>query len=67
MLNIDRNYFQNNLNHNYFFFQTEAALPPGEAVSFKLVFNKTKYDIEFPLDGTIKQLKEHLSSIISEY
>ncbi|KAG7171117.1 Ubiquitin domain-containing protein UBFD1-like [Homarus americanus] len=41
------------------------ALPSGEAVSFKLVYNKTKYDIEFPLDGTIKQLKEHLSSIIN--
>ncbi|XP_053639453.1 ubiquitin domain-containing protein UBFD1 isoform X2 [Cherax quadricarinatus] len=41
------------------------ALPSGEAVSFKLVYNKTKYDIEFPFDGTIKQLKEHLSSIIN--
>ncbi|XP_042888685.1 ubiquitin domain-containing protein UBFD1-like isoform X2 [Penaeus japonicus] len=41
------------------------ALPSGEAVSFKLVYNKTKYDVEFPLDGTIKQLKEHLSSIIN--
>ncbi|XP_071516103.1 ubiquitin domain-containing protein UBFD1-like isoform X2 [Panulirus ornatus] len=41
------------------------AVPSGEAVSFKLVYNKTKYDIEFPLDGTVKQLKEHLSSIIN--
>jgi len=37
----------------------------GETVSFKLVFNKTKYDIEFPLDNTIKQLKDHLTSIIN--
>ncbi|XP_050716710.1 ubiquitin domain-containing protein UBFD1-like [Eriocheir sinensis] len=41
------------------------GLPTGEGVSFKLVYNKTKYDIEFPLDGTVKQLKEHLSSIIN--
>ncbi|KAK4293707.1 hypothetical protein Pmani_033609 [Petrolisthes manimaculis] len=41
------------------------GLPTGEAVSFKLVYNKTKYDIEFPIDGTVKQLKEHLSSIIN--
>lgn len=47
-------------------FQSEGP-PTGEGVSFKLVYNKTKYDIEFPLDGTVKQLKEHLSSVISEY
>ncbi|XP_063858605.1 ubiquitin domain-containing protein UBFD1-like isoform X2 [Scylla paramamosain] len=41
------------------------GLPTGEAVSFKLVYNKTKYDIEFPVDGTVKQLKEHLTSIIN--
>ncbi|XP_076032944.1 ubiquitin domain-containing protein UBFD1-like isoform X2 [Oratosquilla oratoria] len=35
-----------------------------EMVNFKLIFNKTKYDIEFPLDNTIKQLKEHLQSLI---
>ncbi|MPC42082.1 Ubiquitin domain-containing protein UBFD1 [Portunus trituberculatus] len=41
------------------------GLPTGEAVNFKLVYNKTKYDIEFPVDGTVKQLKEHLTSIIN--
>lgn len=41
------------------------AVPTGETVSFKLIYSKTKYDIEFPVDGTIKQLKEHLSSIIN--
>ncbi|XP_064118194.1 ubiquitin domain-containing protein UBFD1-like isoform X1 [Macrobrachium nipponense] len=37
----------------------------GETVSFKLIYSKQKYDIEFPVDNTIKQLKEHLSSIIN--
>lgn len=45
--------------------QPEDLATSGETVSFKLVFNKTKYDIEFPLDNTIKQLKEHLTSIIN--
>ncbi|CAL4064460.1 unnamed protein product, partial [Meganyctiphanes norvegica] len=45
--------------------QSEDVVTSGETVSFKLVFNKTKYDIEFPLDNTIKQLKEHLTSIIN--
>lgn len=45
--------------------QSESVASNGETVSFKLVFNKTKYDIEFPLDNTIKQLKEHLTSIIN--
>ncbi|KAK7069819.1 Ubiquitin domain-containing protein ubfd1 [Halocaridina rubra] len=42
-----------------------TAIPNGESVSFKLIYNKVKYDIDFPLDGTIKQLKEHLSTIIN--
>merc|ERR1739838_835737 len=35
--------------------QSESVTTNGETVSFKLVFNKTKYDIEFPLDNTIKR------------
>lgn len=35
--------------------------------TFKVVFNKKKYDISFDLDSTISQLKEHLHSIIGIY
>ena len=31
---------------------------------FKVIFNKKKYDVSFPLDSTIAQLKEHLHTII---
>lgn len=35
--------------------------------TFKVVFNKKKFDISFDLDSTISQLKEHLHSIIGSY
>lgn len=33
-------------------------------VEFKVIFNKKKYDISFPLDGDIGALKTHLQPII---
>ncbi|XP_032790982.2 ubiquitin domain-containing protein UBFD1 isoform X1 [Daphnia magna] len=33
-------------------------------VIFKVVFNKKKHDVSFPLDATIAQLKDHLHTII---
>ncbi|MCL4129772.1 UNVERIFIED_CONTAM: hypothetical protein GTU68_048501 [Idotea baltica] len=45
--------------------ESKKEKPKGDPVSFKVVYNKTKYDIEFPLEGTVKQLKEHLAPIIN--
>ncbi|KAE8740118.1 hypothetical protein FOCC_FOCC014378 [Frankliniella occidentalis] len=37
--------------------------PNTEDVDFKVIFSKSKYDITFPLDDTVAQLKEHLEMI----
>jgi hypothetical protein len=37
-----------------------------QEVGFKVVFNKRKYDVNFNLNSTIAQLKEHLHTIIGE-
>ena len=34
-----------------------------EHVDFKVIFNKQKYDVSFPLDDTVTQLKNHLEKI----
>lgn len=34
-----------------------------EDVDFKVIFSKSKYDITFPLDDTVAQLKDHLEVI----
>lgn len=35
-----------------------------EETSFKVIYNKNKYDISFPLNCTVMQLKSHLQNII---
>lgn len=35
-----------------------------EATSFKVIYNKNKYDVNFPLNQTVMQLKHHLQNII---
>ena len=35
-----------------------------EAGTFKVIFNKQKFDINFNLNSTISQLKEHLQTVI---
>jgi hypothetical protein len=35
-----------------------------DSVDFKVIYNKNKYDVNFPLDSTIGQLKQHLQDII---
>jgi hypothetical protein len=40
---------------------------PKENVDFKIVYNKTKHDINFPLDHTIELLKRHLQDLIGKY
>lgn len=37
--------------------------PNIEDVEFKVIFSKSKYDITFPLDDTVAQLKDHLEII----
>lgn len=34
-----------------------------EKVDFKVIYNKKKYDVNFPLDEKIKALKEHLQGL----
>jgi hypothetical protein len=35
-----------------------------DTVDFKVIYNKNKYDVNFLLDNTIRQLKQHLQDII---
>lgn len=42
----------------------EQASSETEQVEFKVIFNKTKYDITFGWDETVKDLKIHLERII---
>lgn len=39
---------------------------PKELVEFKMIFNKQKHDICFPLDETILALKKYFESLISK-
>ncbi|XP_033741985.1 ubiquitin domain-containing protein UBFD1-like [Pecten maximus] len=34
-----------------------------EEVEFKLIYKKQKYDVSFPMDNTIKNLKEHVETL----
>ena len=38
-----------------------------EINTFKVIFNKQKYDISFDLYATVAQLKEHLHSVIGNW
>lgn len=33
-------------------------------MDFTIIYNKNKFDIKFPLDDTVGQLKKHLQDII---
>ncbi len=39
--------------------------PEGEKVEFKVIFNKKKYDVTFPLDSEVGALKAHLQPVIN--
>ena len=34
-----------------------------ETVEFKVIFNKQKYDVTFPVDKTVLKLKEHVQTL----
>ncbi|KAI8494966.1 ubiquitin domain-containing protein UBFD1-like isoform X1 [Branchiostoma floridae x Branchiostoma belcheri] len=36
---------------------------PKETIDFKVMWNKKKYDITFPLDDTVEMLKKHIHSL----
>lgn len=36
-----------------------------ETIDFKIIYNKQKIDVNFPLDNTVKDLKAHLQDIIA--
>ncbi|CAG2055842.1 unnamed protein product [Timema podura] len=38
--------------------------PPKQYVDFKVIYNKTKYDINFAVDDTVVQLKQYLQDVI---
>lgn len=35
----------------------------GETVTFKVIYNKQKYDVTFELDKTILDLKKHVQTL----
>ncbi|XP_076656316.1 ubiquitin domain-containing protein UBFD1 isoform X1 [Halictus rubicundus] len=44
---------------------TDLQDPPQEKIDFKVIYNKQRINVNFPLDGTVAQLKAHLQNIIS--
>lgn len=42
----------------------QPTLPSSETIDFTVIFNKNKYDVQFPLDDNIGQLKKHLEDVI---
>lgn len=46
----------------------DTATPESkEIVSFVVIHNKKKFDIDFPLDSTVSKLKLYLQNIISMF
>lgn len=39
---------------------------PEEETTFRVIYNKNKYDVSFPLNLTVMELKTHLQSIIGK-
>lgn len=44
---------------------TTSQDPPRESIDFKVIYNKQRISVNFPLDGTVAELKTHLQNIIS--
>ncbi|PIK52598.1 hypothetical protein BSL78_10502, partial [Apostichopus japonicus] len=43
--------------------ETAEDATPKETVTFKVMFNKQKYDVTFDLDGTVSGLKGHIQTV----
>uniref|UniRef100_T1IXM7 Ubiquitin-like domain-containing protein n=1 Tax=Strigamia maritima TaxID=126957 RepID=T1IXM7_STRMM len=57
-----------NSNHNGDLVLEEAVAGPSscepkETVDFKVIYNKQKHDVTFPLDDTVAMLKQHVSKL----
>lgn len=50
-------------NHTTVLTQNQCGSRDGENVDFKVIFNKQKYDVNFPLDDTVAVLKQHIQSL----
>ena len=44
---------------------TTSQDPPRENIDFKVIYNKQRINVNFPVDGTVAELKVHLQNIIS--
>lgn len=44
---------------------SESLEDTQEKIDFKVIFNKKKIDVNFPLNGTIAELKDYLQEVIS--
>ncbi|XP_014271163.1 ubiquitin domain-containing protein UBFD1 [Halyomorpha halys] len=44
--------------------QENKSSSPKEIVSFTVIHNKNRFDVQFPLDETVSKLKQHLQNII---
>lgn len=44
----------------------ETNLPSAETIDFTVIYNKHKYDVQFPIDDNVGQLKKHLDKIIGK-
>lgn len=44
---------------------TTSQDPPRENIDFKVIYNKQRINVTFPVDGTVAELKAHLQNIIS--
>ena len=38
-----------------------------ETVEFKVIFNKQKFDVNFPMDNTVRKLKEHVQTLTGSH
>lgn len=56
---------ENNIQESQDTTATTSEEPPTENVDFKVIYNKQKISVNFPIDGTVADLKTHLQKIIS--
>ena len=46
-----------------YFFSFSENCDKGETVTFKVIYNKQKYDVTFELDKNIMDLKKHIQTL----
>lgn len=43
--------------------ESNGSTDTREKVDFKVIFNKQKYDVTFPIDETVAKLKSHIQTL----